>query len=181
MLSRQQRKDYTDRTSAEEMVRKQADTACDLATRLVEDLDLLEGLLPALCQRVDRTYLLGKAIAEKAVDPLPMLKVSIQHTLETQDRKRSYEFLSGFLVGLAHTHPTEVEAFKQTAAESPDLAPALPHVAARIGVTDSDVDLAISALNKKMLHPRSFRFWSWGRCMESVSTIVVSSPARHPN
>ena len=158
----------------EELFRQQVETACELAARLVDNPDLLTELLPTLSHRqLYRTYLLGKAIAETAVDPLPLLEVITQSVRATPASKRSYEYLSGYLVGIVSTHPSDVETFKQTAAQSFDLAPAMPLVTARMGVTDSDVELAIDALRGKTLFPKSLCSWSWGRSMEGVSTASV--------
>ena len=101
----------------------------------------------------------GTAVAELAGSPLEWLEPFIEAVIETPEGERNHDLLSGFVTGLSHRHPDAVQAFKQRAARSPELSPALPQVFGRGSITPSDVQLAIEAIKDGMLPPLRLSEW----------------------
>ena len=127
--------------------RRRVEAVRALAVELVRQPALLEGVLPRLSRGGQRmAYAFGEAVAGHADSPLDWLEPIILAVVETPEGKRNYNLLSGYIAGIAEDSPDIVEALKRRAAQSPDLAPALPLVCARLGITSSDIDLVIGAL-----------------------------------
>ena len=78
---------------------------------------------------------------------------------DVPDAERNHGLLSGFIVGIAGSHPNDLAAFKERAARSPELAPALPQICWELGITASDITLALHALNARLLHPFQLALW----------------------
>ena len=146
-----------------------------LAADLVEQPTLLEGVLPQLSrggQRMADAF--GVAVAGHADSPLNWLDPIILAVVETPEGERNCSLLSGYVTGIAETHPDIVEALKQRAAQSPELAPALPLICWRIGITSSDIDLIIDALRAGWLPPPALMLWTSGRVLAKVPAPSVA-------
>ena len=100
------------------------------------------------------------AIAERTVAPADWLQPMISAVAETPRPERNYDLLSGYVAGLAQSHPTVVDSFKSLAAESHDLAPSFPLVCAQLGITPSDVQVAIGAIKRHLLSPWRLNSWA---------------------
>lgn len=118
---------------------------------------------------------MGVAIADLADSPLEWLEPIVQATVKTTEGERNYDLLSGFVAGIANNHPDVVDAFKERAALSPDLAPAFPRICLRLGIAPSDIQLAIDALLGGSLPPRSLDRWTLHGAFDNVPPTAMAS------
>ena len=91
------------------------------------------------------------------------------------DDQRNFDLLTGFISALEERNPGSAEAFKERAIQSPKLAPAFLQICNRLGVTDSDVKLAVDAIRQGLLPPQQLIQWSLGGVMEHVEPSVVGA------
>ena len=82
--------------------------------------------------------------------------------------------LAGFLAGLANDHPAAVGAFKERVAHSSELAPALPQICCGLGISASDIQLVIGALQDGLLPPRRLSQGSFGGVLAKVPAPAVA-------
>ena len=94
--------------------------------------------------------------------------------METPEDERNYDLLSGYVTGIAEKHPDVVEAVKQRAAQSHELAPALPLICWRLGITSSDLGLVIDALRAGWLPPPALMQWTSGRVLAEVPAPSIA-------
>ena len=136
------------------MEQRRVEAVRGLAAELLQQPATLAVSLPQLSRGQQRmAYQFGAAVADLASSPLQWLEPFIEAVVEAPEAERNHDLLSGFVTGLGHRHPDAVQAFKQRAARSPELSPALPQVFGRGSITPSDVQLAIEALQDGMLPP----------------------------
>ena len=155
--------------------RRRVEAVRALAAELVQPPALLNGVLPQLSRGGQRmTYTFGVAVADLADSPLNWLEPIILAVVETPERERNHDLLSGYVAGIAEDHPDIVEALKQRAAQSPDLAPALPLICWRLGITSSDIDLVIGALRAGRLPPPALMQWTSGGALARVPAPSVA-------
>ena len=155
--------------------RRRAEAVRALAAELVEQPTLLKGVLPQLSRGEQRmTYALGVAVAGHSDSPLDWLEPIIAAAVETPECERNHDLLSGYVTGIAEDRPDIVEALKQRAAQSPDLAPALPLICWRLGITSSDIDLVIGALRAGRLPPPALMQWTGGGALAQVPAPSVA-------
>ena len=155
---------------------RQIQAVKDLALELAEKPSVLAEVLPQICVGTQRwANLFGQSIAKTVPSAHEWLNQIVSASLSVTKPERNFEFLVGYIVGLADDHPDIVEAFKGFAARSPDLAPTLPSVSALLGVTSTDVDLAIEALKDGVLHPEFLNQWALGRAIEDVPASTVAT------
>ena len=147
-----------------------------LAAELAGQPAILAGVLPQLSRGEQRmTYAFGVALAGLADSPLDWLEPIILAVVETPEGERSYDLLSGYITGIAEKHPDVVEVVKQRAAQSPELAPGLPLICWRLGVTASDVELIIDALRANLLPPWRLMQWTSGRVLAEVPAPAAAA------
>ena len=147
-----------------------------LADELIRTPSTLLALLPTLSRGPHwMAPELGEAIAACADSPLEWLEPIVRGVAETPERDRNYGLLAGFAGGLADRHPNELGAFKNRAALSPDLGPAFPLICVRLGVTVSDIQLAIAALEQGSLSPQQLSRWAQGRQLARLPTPAVAA------
>ena len=156
--------------------KRQVEVVRGLAAELVRQPALLDGFLPQLSRGGQRTaYAFGEAVAGHADSPLDWLEPIILAVVEkTPESERNYDLLSGYVAGIAEDYPDIVEALKQRAAQSPELAPALPLICWRLGITASDIDLVIDALRAGRLPPPALMQWTSGRVLAEVPAPLVA-------
>ena len=155
--------------------RRRAEAVRALAAELVRQPTLLEGFLPQLSRGEQRmTYAFGVAVSGHADSPLDWLEPIILAVVETPGSERKYDLLSGYVTGIAKDRPDIVEALKQRAAQSPELAPALPLICWRLGITASDIDLVIDALRAGRLPPPALMQWTSGGALAKVPAPSVA-------
>ena len=116
----------------------------------------------------------GKALSELADTPLNWLETITEAVVETPVDERSHDLLAGFVAGLAESCPEAVEEFKNKAARSYDLAPSLPQICWRLGITPRDIRLTIASLQDRVLSPSRLHLWSFGGKLAEVPAQEVA-------
>lgn len=156
-------------------VQRQEAAVRELVVDLVKQPGILKGLLPQLaCGRQEKAYTFGAAVAAIADAPLDWQAPIVQAVLETPEGERNYDMLAGYIIGIAKGHPEVVEAFKREAACSAELAPALPLICWRLGITLSDVRLAIEALREGLLSPDYLARWTSRGALAKIPASEVA-------
>lgn len=156
--------------------RRRVEAVRALAAELVDQPTRLKGILPQISRGEQRmTYAFGVAVADFADSPLDRLESIILAVVDTPESERNYDLLSGYVTGIAEDYPDIVEAFKQRAAQSPELAPGLPLICWRLGVTASDVELTINALRANLLPPWRLMQWTSGRVLAEVPAPAAAA------
>ena len=147
----------------------------ELAEELLEEPEALSRAFPDLSKGNHRMAgELGVALAELADSPLQWLEPITQAILKTSEDERNFDLLTGFLRGLAKGHPKAVAKFKESAGQSPDLAPSLPPTCSRLGITASDINLVTGALLAKLLPPWRLNEWAFGGVLSEVPASAIA-------
>ena len=155
---------------------RQLEAVRELAAELLKQPQVLSGALPGLCRGQQRmACVLGEAIAAHSHSPQQWLEAVTQAVAGVPEGERNYDLLVGFVAGLANDHPAIVDAFKKSAVESPELAPALPQICWGLGISASDIQLVIRALQAGLLPPRRLNQWSFGGVLAKVPGPAVAS------
>ena len=153
----------------------QVEAVRDLAAELLAQPAALSRALSELSRGQQRMAgALGVAIAEFADSPLEWLEPIIHAVVQAPESERNFDLLTGFVAGLAKGHIEAVGAFKRRAARSPDLAPLLPHVCFPLGISASDIELVIGALQAGLLPPWQLTKWSYGGVLAKVPAPAVA-------
>ena len=118
---------------------------------------------------------LGVAVGERSPSGTEWLEPMVQTLIEVPEPERNYALLSGYVTALAEDHPDVVGAFKSMAAGSGDLAPALPLICERIGLTPPDVRLAIQAIRDGHLPPWRLSRWRVHGALDVLPATAVAS------
>ena len=152
----------------------QAGAVHGLAVEIVEQPEVLEELLPQISRGQQRmAFVFGRSIAISAASPLDWLEPIIQAAIGIPEGERNFALLSGYAVGIAKDRPDVVDDIKQRAVQSPDLTPVLPMICRSIGITPSDIELAVAALQAGLLDPWRLAQWGSGRALDSVPAPAV--------
>ncbi len=158
----------------QEMSRRQDETVRELACELLEQPAVLREALPGLSRGEQRmAYVLGRALADLGDSPLEWLEPVTQAAVEALEDERNYDLLAGLVGGLGKSHPDAVQAFKLRAAQSIELVPVLPQVCLQLGVTPSDVELAVGALQEGLLPPWRVHQWAYRRALAELPVSAV--------
>ena len=153
------------------------------AEELLAQPDLLRKLLPQICRYPEprpgrtgqrMTAHFGRVIAETSDAPLAWLEPILVALRCVPQDERDFELLSGYFGGLSGAYPEAMEAFKRSASESSDFAPALPLICWRLGIADSDIPLAVSALRSGRLPPWPLMHWTTGGVLAKVRPHAVA-------
>lgn len=159
---------------------RQRDAVRALARELVTRSTVLTGFLPQLSGGDQRmTFCFGHAVAKSSPTPLRWLEPMIDAASNAPDAVRNHSLLSGFVVGIAETFPDDVAAFKERAARSPELAPALPQVCWQLGITLSDIALVLRAFNEGLLQPFRLALWGAGKVPASAVRPLIDAMLVH--
>ena len=159
----------------DEQRRRQLDAVHGVAQDALRQSSLLAEQLPQLCHGSQRwAAAFGEFLGTRIDSPEVWLDRIATATSQTPSEARNFDLLSGFLKGLYERDSDAVATFKRHVADSADLAPALPAIAAQLGLVDTDIHLAIDALSRRVLPPWSLRYWSMG---DALATLPVSSVA----
>ena len=157
---------------------RQVEAVRTLAAEIVEQPEVLKGVLPQLSRGEQRmACIFGEAVAraigrgDSPVDWLDRIALAVT---ETPENERNFDLLSGYVAGLAEHRPDAAEAFKQRAARSPQLAPALPLICSRLGIRPSDIGLVIDALQTGLLPVWRLGQWASGGVLAEVPTSEVA-------
>lgn len=149
--------------------------AHELVLELLQKPSTLLALLPQLSrgrQRMADT--LGTVMADSN-ESLAWLEPIVHAVAETPEQERNFDMLSGFVAGLARKHRDVVEAFKERLTRSPELATGFPQICARLGVSASDIQLAIQALRNGSLAPLALNRWSQGDALGNLPSTSAEA------
>ena len=156
-------------------IQRHAESVRELAAELLQQPETLSEFLPRLSRGQHGMALaFGLDVATQAESPLDLLSPMVRCIVEVPEGERNYDMLSGFLTGLAQRYPDAVEEFKKEAAASRDLAPILPQVCIHLGISESDVQLAIDALQAGTLAPWRLNQWSLGGVLKRLPATAVA-------
>ena len=167
----------------ERLHRLQLNAVREFAGELMREPDTVRGLLPNMSRQLEpregrhpkrMTCPFGNAIADLADAPLEWLDPITEALHELPQEHRDFDLLSGYLVGINNEFCEEVELFKERAAESDVLAPALPLVCWRLEIVASDIPLVLSALHANRLPPWRLMQWTLGRVLDPVEAPAVA-------
>lgn len=148
----------------------------NLAGELLQQPTAFDEMLRQLSSRDQRmAWDLGLAVGERSQSETEWLEPMVEALIEVPESERDYSLLSGYVTGLAENHPDMVSAFKSRAARSADLAPTLPLICAKLGITQPDVRLAIQAIRDGHLSPWRLTRWGvFGELAALPATTVAS-------
>ena len=138
----------------EERNRRQVRDVEKLAAEFVKHPERLQRFLPEISrgqQRMSVTF--GRALASASDSPLDWLEPIASAVAGATEEEPNFGLLCGYLAGTHARHPGAVGDFKQRAARSPELAPALPLICRDCGIEPSDIRLAIDALEAGRCFP----------------------------
>ncbi len=156
--------------------KRKAEAVNTLAVEIVEQPEILEKVLPQISRGEQRmAALFGQSIARATDSPLHWLERIILAVSETPQNERNFDLLAGFIVGISENHLDVVDCIKQRAAQSLDLAPALPLICWRLGISSSDIGLTISAIEANLLPPWRLMQWTLGGELAKIPIQEVVS------
>ena len=165
--------DFGDRYT--EQFRQHEADASQLASELCEHPEVLTELLPQIsCGQQHHAFAFGRALGSATASGIDRLATIVESLLGVPTAERNFDLLAGYVVGLAQTQPNAVEEFKQTAASNGDIAYAFLLASSRLGVTASDIELAIEALRSGALNASQLRQWGYGGVLGKLSPEVVA-------
>ena len=160
---------------SEAQYQRQVKVVRHLAVELLSHPDTLSASLPQItCGEQRMADALGVAIAELASSPRKWLDPIVEAVVGTPKSERNYDLLSGFLLGLSKSHPQVVEEFKRRAAVSSELAPAFPQICSRLGVTSSDIEIAVGALQSGLLPAYRLTRWGYGQALADIPPTAAA-------
>ena len=146
-----------------------------LALELLAIQPELEHVLPNLSkgdQRMSTAF--GRAIAERALDPLQWMDSITDAYIAAPEGERNFGLLGGFLGGLAVRHPEIVDTFKKDAVTSTTFGPTLPFICSRVGLNSSDIPLAMMAIKAGVLPVGHLRSWVFGGVLAQLPVAAVA-------
>ena len=153
-------------------LQRQSEAVRQLASELVEMPEVLTGHIPELSRMSmnrtssrmpqRRTVDFGAAIAELAESPSEWYKPIAEALLETPEKERDDGLFIGYVTSLAKASPGIGQELKQKIAATPGLAPALPRICLFLGITASDITIALNALESGLIGPIHLRNWIMG-------------------
>lgn len=158
--------------------RRAAEAVRALTGELITEPEVLDSYLPQFSRGSHRmAWVLGKAIADLSDGSDYWLGRVLAALTDVPGEERDFELLSGYVSWLAANRPAAAEAVKLRAAQSPDLAPALPQMCSAPTIAASDIQLATRALLAGLLPPQSVRSWAYGGVLTNLpaSNVAPSS------
>ena len=158
-----------DGTDLRQRFEHQATAVRRLASELIEQPSVLQGLLPGLSSgRQVMADVLGEAISRLCDPPLVWLAPISQAVAGIPEPDRNFELLKGYVAGIAERQPAFPVKYKEQLIRSPELSPAFPIISVRLGITPSDIELAVRALKEGALEPRHLGIWAYGSVLSEV-------------
>ena len=153
----------------DQQVARQLEAVEEVAQDVLRQTPVLAEHLPHLCHGSQRwACVFGERIGARIDSPEDWLQRIATVLRQLPDDDRNFDLLSGFVKGLSERDPDAVETCKRQVAESTDLAPALPSICSRLGLVDSDIQLAIVALRAGVLPPWPLRHWAMGGVLSAL-------------
>ena len=158
-----------------ELYQRKVETIRKVISEALEQPEILKASLPRLCSgQTGMALEIGTAVAELADSPQEWLAPFIEVIEEAPEEERNYDLLSGFVIGLAKSHPNDMDMFKLRAVQTRELAPVFLRVSLHFGITVADIKMATSALQDGLLTPRHFELWSHGGRLAEVPALEVA-------
>ena len=166
--------DYPDDEELDFDIQLQRQTAAirELADELVRMPQVLIGHIPGLSRmsvnsassRVPQRRIadFGSALAELAESPSEWYEPITEALLATPEEERDYGLLIGYVTSIVTASPDAGQGLKQTIAATPGLAPAFPTICLYLGITTSDIAIAVEALESGLVRPLHLRRWTMG-------------------
>ena len=147
----------------------------NLVGELLEQEDRLEGLILELCgSQHSMTQLFGQYLAEQAQDPLCWGKQVMEAFVSVPVNERSLDLLTGYMSGIKKRNPEKFREFKQEALKSSALAPILPGLTSRTGISSDDVDMVIEALEADLITHEEMIEWKYGEALSKLRPAEVA-------
>ena len=154
---------------------RQRDALHALAAEVAAQPAVLDHILPGLNRGEQRkAHVFGRALPALLDSPAQWLERIVSAFVEVPLRERNPDFLAAYVAGMAATDSEAAEAFKSKAAQSAELAPALPLICFRCGITPLDITLALAALEDGLLAPSDLLQWTVGRSLDDLPVGVVA-------
>ena len=164
-----------ERLDFEKRDQRQVDAVRELAKEIIEHPITLERVLASVSEGPQRmAAVFGEGIASCLESPLEWLERIIAAALAAPENDRNFDLLSGYVVGIAIDHPNCIQVLKKRAAKSRDLAPAFPLICWRLGITSSDVALAVSAFEAGLLPASALMQWTTGGKISEVLSAAIA-------
>lgn len=159
---------------AERTERQKAEVAA-LAREALDTPQELLVLLPQLSSGDHRmTVEFGRALAEKATDPLTWLNHVVSAYVTAPADSANMGLVGGFVAGLHGRDAPRTAAFKADAGSSAKLAPTLPFVCACIGLSEADIDLVLQPLEAGIIPVAEMRAWAFGGALLGLPEAAVA-------
>ena len=163
------------RVEYEERQELQADAVQALALEVLEQPPVLKDVFRDISQGQQRmAHVFGEAIASSTDSPIEMLGDIEMALREAPTGERNFGLLVGFVAVLNERQPQAVETFKLRASKCPDLAPSVPMICRRLGITASDIGLVVSSIEAKRLSPGSMMHWAYGRAFSDLPVDTIA-------
>lgn len=178
--------DYPDDEDLDYETRQERQSAAvrELAQELAKEPETLRGYLDMLSRAQlrsgngrrpqRRTFEFGSAVAGFFESPLNWLEPMALAAVNIPEHERDLGLLSGLVSRIAVDHPQYEVELKQLVAGTQGLAPAFPFMCLRMGIKESDIDLAIEALEGGRLQAGHLRCWALGGELAKVSPRSVA-------
>ena len=145
----------------EEQVNEEIKQLRSLVQEVVADTKLLDEHLSSLSKStVSGILVFGKELATHIEDPVRWLTRIKNEMVQLFPENRAFDFLLGFLSGLAESHPVMVREFKQESAHSNVFAPLLPRLCVNLGIEHSDISVVIDAIERGNLDAQKVTSWA---------------------
>ena len=135
--------------------------------------EILAPLLSELSSgRQNMAFEFGKAAAD-CDQQLFWLDPIVQAVVQSTGGERNYDLVTGYLTGISQHRPDKLTEFMEEAKKSPDLAPCLPLLCRRVGISSGDIGLVMRALQNGLLPPRHLKEWHVQTSMDDVSEKAI--------
>lgn len=159
----------------DERDQRQRDAVREVAVELSANQEVLARVLPQLSRGEQRQVrVLGQDLAALLASPSVWLERVVAAFRQAPEKERNCDLLSAYVAGMAQAHPEAAEAFKQRAAQSPDLSRVLPLICFRLGVSPSDIPLVVGALEAGLLAPSRLMQWTVGGALDGLPVEAVA-------
>ena len=145
-----------------------------LAAEFIKHPERLQRFLPEISSGQQRmAFAFGRALANASDSPLDWLEPIASATAAAPAATRNFELLRGYFAGAGKQQPGAVGDFKQRAARSPELAPALPMICRHCGIDPSDIRLSLDALKADRLHPDYLMAWEYSETFAKIPVAAI--------
>ena len=135
--------------------------------------EILAPLLSELSNgKQNMAFEFGKAVAD-CDQRLLWRDPIVQAVVQSADGERNYDLVTGYLAGTSQRRPDKLTEFKEKAKQSPDLAPCLPLLCRRVGISSDDIGLIMQALQNGLLPPLRLKEWRVQTSMDDVSEKAI--------